>query len=128
MVRTRQAASANYQYNQAFISSSPHVHEISGKVNFLYYLLYSNFSENDENCNSNRNLQHTMCVTITVHKTKKSWTWIHNSRSQKKYTLKIVARVTNFLRKLKEECIMSADIHNSLFSRGSTPGILYGLP
>ena len=45
MVRTRQAASANYQYNQAFISSSPHVHEISGKVNFLHSLYYIRISQ-----------------------------------------------------------------------------------
>ena len=73
MVRTRQAASANYQFNQAFISSSPNVHEISGKVFFfILFMLYSNFSGYDVNYNCNRNLQHTMCATITVHKTKKS--------------------------------------------------------
>ena len=45
-----------------------------------------------------------------------------------KYTLKIEDRANNFLRKLKEEGIMPADIYNSLFSSGSAPGILYGLP
>ena len=71
MVRTRQAASANYQYNQAFISSSPHAYEIFRTVFFILFILYSNFSENDANYKCNLNLQHTKCVTITVHKTKK---------------------------------------------------------
>ena len=42
--------------------------------------------------------------------------------------MKIEDRINNFLRKLKNMSLMSDDTYKKLFSSGSGPGILYGLP
>ena len=43
-------------------------------------------------------------------------------------SMKIEDRINNFLRKLKNMYLMSDDTYKKLFSSGSGPGILYGLP
>ena len=45
-----------------------------------------------------------------------------------KYTLKVEDKVNNFLRKVKDEGVISSEIYSQIFSSGSAPGILYGLP
>ena len=50
------------------------------------------------------------------------------SISIKKYTLKIEDKINNFLRKLKDENIISSETYSKLYTTGSSPGILYGLP
>jgi len=51
---------------------------------------------------------------------------IHDSVS--KYSQKIEDKINNFLRKLKTMKILNCDIYGQLFTSGSGPGILYGLP
>ena len=50
------------------------------------------------------------------------------SISIKKYTLKIEYKINIFLRKLKDENIISSETYSKFYTTGSSPGILYGLP
>jgi len=45
-----------------------------------------------------------------------------------KYTRKIEDKTNNFLRKLKNNDVLSDDLYKQLYVTGSAPGILYGLP
>ena len=45
-----------------------------------------------------------------------------------KYVIKIENKINNFLRKLKKSRILSDDFCRKIFTSGSGPGILYGLP
>ena len=44
------------------------------------------------------------------------------------YTLRIETKINSFLRKLKNLDMLSSETYSKLFSSGSSPGILYGLP
>ena len=50
------------------------------------------------------------------------------SISIKKYTLKIEDKIKKILRKLKDENIILSETYSKLYTTGSSPGILYGLP
>ena len=45
-----------------------------------------------------------------------------------KYVINIEEKINNFLRKLKKFEILSDDFYRKMFTSGSGPGILYGLP
>jgi len=45
-----------------------------------------------------------------------------------KYSRKMEDKVNNFLRKLKDLNLLDSDLYKQLFTSGSGPGILYGLP